>query len=201
MLLAGRIASLNTGSGGVPKHPTTTIYVPASAGRGPIDPVDVWAESPRYRLADVHADANEHGGRERALSLYAAEHLREIGALFGREFPPGSRGENVTTEGIDYARLRAGDIVEMGNFSPDPNFRRIVRAQLTRPSSPCKTLQALCKNPDGTDDVEAWKRLVQYMGNRNLPPEQVRCGWYATVLEGSLLAAGDDVLVIPGLRA
>jgi MOSC domain-containing protein YiiM len=80
---------------------------------------------------DGHRDTEHHGGFDRALCLYSLERIRALQAE-GHPVGPGSLGENLTLEGLDWsqvvpgARLRLGDavVVEVtGYASPCLNIR------------------------------------------------------------------------------
>lgn len=95
----GRIAQINRGDGGVPKHP--------------VDEAEI---GPEGLLDDTQAEYPHHGGTEKAVSLLAREVIDALRAE-GHPIEAGSTGENLTVEGIDWtclgpgARLRAGDVL------------------------------------------------------------------------------------------
>jgi MOSC domain-containing protein YiiM len=87
---AGRIASLNVSTGGVPKHPVSEARLGATGLEG-----------------DKQRNKRIHGGPARALCLYS---LERIVALQGEGHPivSGSVGENITLEGIDWSLMVPG---------------------------------------------------------------------------------------------
>jgi MOSC domain-containing protein YiiM len=112
--LIGTVASINLSAGGVPKRRVTDAKVS------------------RLGLEkDAHDDTN-HGGLERAVCLYSMERIRSLQAE-GHPIEPGTAGENVTVEGIDWelivpgVRLRVGEgvLLEVASFT-----------------NPCKTIKA-----------------------------------------------------------
>ena len=58
---------------------------------------------------DDQADRRVHGGPDKAVYAYAAEDYRWWAAELGRDLPPGTFGENLTTEGVDLSAARVGD--------------------------------------------------------------------------------------------
>ncbi len=86
----GRVHRLNVSGGGVPKTPVAGARVTREGIAG-----------------DVQGDRRYHGGPERAVSLFSLDvivRLREEGHPIG----PGSSGENVTVEGLDWTRVVPG---------------------------------------------------------------------------------------------
>jgi MOSC domain-containing protein YiiM len=65
---------------------------------------------------DGQADLTVHGGRDKAVYVYAAQHYPVWAAELGREeLEPGQFGENLTVSGIDEANVRIGDRVAFGS--------------------------------------------------------------------------------------
>lgn len=86
----GRVHRLNVSRGGVPKTPVAEARVTKDGIAG-----------------DVQGDLRYHGGPERAVSLFS---LDVIARLRDEAHPivPGSSGENVTVEGLDWSRVVPG---------------------------------------------------------------------------------------------
>ena len=151
--LIGTIASISLSAGGVPKRRVTDAKVS------------------RLGLEkDAHSDTN-HGGAERAVCLYSLERIHSLQAE-GHPIEPGTAGENVTVEGIDWdlivpgVRLRVGDevLLEIASFT-----------------NPCKTIKA--SFIDGE-----FIRIAQ----------KLHPGWsrvYARVLSEGSIRSGDPVEV------
>lgn len=111
--VVGRVLQVNVSSGGVPKLPVTEAFVG------------------RLGLAgDDHHDVADHGGPLRAVSLLAVEAIRRV-AADGNPIGPGTTGENVTTEGVEWGELPLGSRAAIG---PD------VIVELTAPANPCTTI-------------------------------------------------------------
>lgn len=115
---------------------------------------------------DEQAEARFHGGPDRALCHYPAEHYQfwinaypEIEALF----TPPAFGENISTLGMTEDNVFIGDIFAWGD----------ARIQVTQPRSPCYKL-------NGLTGVENFAQMMQENG---------RCGWlYRVIKTGSVSA-------------
>jgi MOSC domain-containing protein YiiM len=108
--VSGRVVQLNVSSGGVPKKPVPMVHVTAAGLEG-----------------DGHRDTEHHGGPERAVCLFALEQIRALQAE-GHPVVPGALGENVTIEGIEWARVVPGSRLRLGDA---------VTLEVTRYASPC----------------------------------------------------------------
>lgn len=124
-------------------------------------PIDrpVWLSATGLE-SDEQADRVHHGGPERALSHYPAEHL----AFWRRELPqqaavfvPGVLGENLSTEALTESDVGVGDIFAVGQAV----------VQVTQPRQPCWKVNRRC----GVDDLS--RRMVAAR----------RTGWLYRVLE------------------
>lgn len=78
---------------------------------------------------DGQADLRHHGGPDKAVCVYSAEHFAywrdDLG--FGEEFGGGAFGENFTVAGLDESSVCIGDVWRIGN----------VELQVTQPRQPC----------------------------------------------------------------
>jgi MOSC domain-containing protein YiiM len=92
----GTVVAVCIGPGGIPKHPVERARV------GPLG-----LEGDRHRF-------HMHGGANRAICMFALEDYRKLQADGVAAEPPGAYGENLLTEGLDYAELRAGDRLQVG---------------------------------------------------------------------------------------
>jgi hypothetical protein len=123
-------------------------------------------------LGDRQAERKHHGRPLQALSIWSQE---VIDALRGEGHPigPGLAGENLTVSGIDWRTIRPGVRIAIGE----------VLAEISAFATPC------VKNAQWFSDRD-FRRI-----DHSLHP-----GWsraYAWVLEGGVIAPGDDVLVEP----
>ncbi len=135
---------------------------------------------PRYAIAqteitfagvrgDRQKDRQHHGGSLQTVSLYA---LELIHALRAEDHPidVGTTGENLTLQGLDWARVQIGDQLAIGER---------VLLEITDYATPCKTIAA-----SFTD--QQFKRI-----SHKLYP-----GWsrlYARVLCEGTVRSGDPV--------
>src|SRR3989338_7426107 len=128
--MAGRIVSLNIGPGGVPKYSTGILFVAPSEvldneTRALFDPTnsgvyDIDPKGDGHYPVDCHADQRkhgfrDHGGPDRVLSFFDMAWIEAANHELGLELVPGSRGENVTTDGLDYSKLVPGSQLKLGN--------------------------------------------------------------------------------------
>jgi MOSC domain-containing protein YiiM len=149
----GAVVGLYTSGGGVPK-----LSIPeAVVGVGGVE-----GDSQGHR---VH-----HGRPWQALCLYSAEVIEALGAE-GHPIAAGAVGENLTVEGIDWARLRGGLTIEIGE----------VRCRVSAPAQPCHQIAGFFVSEDSSRIAHVkhpgWSR------------------WYASVLDGGVIRPGDTVVV------
>lgn len=120
---------------------------------------------------DAQGDLQVHGGLDKAVYFYPREHYAEWERLLDTgPLPPGSFGENVTSEGLLETTLSIGDVLQIGT----------ARLQVLQPRSPCYKLQIRFNRPDMTA-----------LFFRHAKP-----GWYASVLQEGSFAAGDDIQIV-----
>jgi len=152
-----RVLQVNVNpAGGVPKHPVDAAMLTVDGVRG-----------------DRQLDLKEHGGPRRAVCLFAAERIEALAAE-GHPIGPGTTGENLTIRGLDWATLRPGDQLLIGERA---------RLQITAPAPPCKTIA-------DSFTERAFRRIS----------EKLHPGWsrlYASVLAQGEARPGDAVRVIP----
>lgn len=118
---------------------------------------------------DKQAHPDVHGGALQAVCLFAAEELDQL-AWQGYAVGPGSFGENVTTRGVDYARVRPGDVYSIGDE---------VRIQITKPRVPCHAVRV-----HGADLISRlWGPTVAWGTS----------GFYARVVAEGRVRSGDVV--------
>src|SRR4249920_1171348 len=87
---------------------------------------------------DMQADPTVHGGPEKAVYLYPAEHYDYWRGILERDdLSPGFFGENFTAEGVTEDSVRVGDVFRVGSAA----------VQVTRPRSPCFKLGARVGTP------------------------------------------------------
>ena len=158
-LQLGKIAPI--GPDGVPsgivKHPVT----------GPVE------LRGHQLVGDETADLTVHGGPDKAVYGYSADHY----PLWAAERPahaarltPGVFGENLTIAGVIEADLCIGDIHAIGS----------ARLQVCQPRQPC------FKFALRFEDATMPKAMVR----------SGRSGWYYRTIEEGVIAAGDTVTLV-----
>lgn len=117
---------------------------------------------------DQQASPSYHGGPDRAILAYSAEHYPGWRKrLNAPDLAYGAFGENFTVTGLDEHTACLGDVYAVGP----------VRIQVSQPRLPCKNL---ARKFGRTDMV----KLVTDAGN---------AGWYLRVLEEGMVEAGLEV--------
>lgn len=154
----GHVSQINVNPrGGVPKHAVPSAEVTAQGVVG-----------------DKQRDRRFHGGPQRAVSLYSAERIAALRAE-GHPIAAGTAGENLTVAGLDWAALRVGDRLLVGEW---------VELEITGYASPCS-------NIEGSFNGGVFKRIS----------EKLHPGWsrlYARVISEGVVQAGDRVEHIAG---
>jgi MOSC domain-containing protein YiiM len=155
----GRIFQLSRSGGGVPKLAVREA-----------------ALGPEGLEGDRQRDRRYHGGPERALCLFALERIIELQGE-GHPIFPGSVGENVTTFGLDWSRLRPGARLALGDE---------VVVEISSYTVPCKVIAASFAGGE-------FKRISQ-----KIHPGDSRL--YARVLRTGRLSIGQAITVLNGSR-
>ena len=129
---------------------------------------------------DEQADLSVHGGIEKAIYVYPAEHYAFWNELLSREtkrptlLKHGAIGENFTIEGLLETEVFVGDKLLIGDLE-------FVVIKLREP---CFKFNA----------------TVGYKGASKAMVQSGFCGWYLRVIKTGVLAAGAQITVIPGAR-
>ena len=155
-----RIVQISVSPGGVPKRPVSSARVTALGLEG-----------------DAQRDLDHHGGPERALCLYSQERIRALQAE-GHPITPGSIGENLTLEGIDWNVVTPGTYLRLGEG---------VIVQVTRYTAPCLNITASFRHRD-------YSRVSQ---KRHPGDSRV----YARVLREGSLTSGDPLHLLTEAEA
>jgi MOSC domain-containing protein YiiM len=132
---------------------------------------------------DEQADLSVHGGLDKAVYAYPAEHAafwqarrREHGvSLFDEALPPGFAGENLTLQGLLEPQVWVGDELHFPNC--------VLR--VTAPREPCFKFNAVMGYPQAARDMVL----------------AGCCGFYLAVDEPGTIAAGQAFTLVPGRRA
>ncbi|NET39886.1 MAG: MOSC domain-containing protein [Cyanothece sp. SIO1E1] len=116
---------------------------------------------------DAQADLRVHGGPDKAICVYPAEHYPYWERTLNLTLPFGGFGENFTTQGLAEEDVYIGDIFRAGT----------ALIQITQPRQPC------------------WK-LARRWRIQDLPAQVLkngRTGWYFRVVEPGEVQAGDSL--------
>lgn len=151
----GRIFQINCSQGGVPKLAVSEAVLTRLGLEG-----------------DSVAHPDIHGGPERAICLYSLEQIEKLQSE-GHPIFPGSAGENLTIEGLDWSLMQPGARLELGDE---------VLIELTSYTSPCQTIA-------GSFVEGGYKRISQKVN-----PGESRI--YARVLRTGRLTVGQRVRVL-----
>lgn len=138
---------------------------------------------PMGLAGDEQADPSIHGGLEKAVYAYPAEHYpfwqdarREQGlGLIDDSLPHGSLGENLTLQGLLEGDVWAGDVLKF------PHCELQVRI----PREPCYKFNA----------AMGFARASRLMAQSGL------CGFYLSVLRPGSICAGEGFELLPGRRS
>jgi len=160
--VTGRILQVNTSRGGIPKRP---ILEGVLTFRG----VD----------GDDWAHPQIHGGSKQAILLIGNEEIEKLKAD-GYPLFAGALGENLTTEGISYSQLRAGQRFRAGTAV----------IQLTKLRQPCDTLSVY-----GPGIQAAVFDREAKAGDTSSPHWGIG-GFYAAVITPGLVKAGDEITLL-----
>jgi MOSC domain-containing protein YiiM len=147
------VHSINVSNGGVPKLPRAAAWVSTQG-----------VEGDRQRHLQVH------GGPRRAVALYSLELIQQLQAE-GHAIAPGTTGENLTLEGVDWSQMVPGARLQIGE----------AELEITSYTAPCRNIRTSFVAEDFT-------RISQ----KRHP------GWsrvYAQVLREGRIAVGDHVTV------
>jgi MOSC domain-containing protein YiiM len=129
---------------------------------------------------DEQADLSVHGGIEKAIYVYPAEHYVFWNELLSREtkkstvLKHGAIGENFTIEGLLETEVFIGDKLLIGDLE-------FVVVKLREP---CFKFNA----------------TLGYKGAAKAMVQSGFCGWYLRVLKTGSLTAGEQINIIPGAR-
>ena len=152
----GEVAGLFTSAGGVPKLPVDAVSV-----------------GPRGLEGDLQLERRQHGRPCQAVCLWSAEVVERL-AGEGHPIAPGRAGENVSVRGLDWAAVRTGTRLALGDS---------LLLEVSLPALPC------AKNARWFLDGDFGR-----MGHVREPGIS---RMYASVVEVGPLARGDAVRLEP----
>ena len=120
---------------------------------------------------DGQADLKNHGGPDKAILSYSADHFSDWASSLQRsDVVGGMFGENLTITGLTEEEVCIGDIFAIGS----------VQVQISQPRQPCWKLARHWKEPQ-------LPKLVVRNG---------RCGWYCRVLKVGSISTGQTFELI-----
>jgi MOSC domain-containing protein YiiM len=124
---------------------------------------------------DRQADLTVHGGEHKAVYLYPVEHYAYWKKkLPGRDLPPGSFGENFTTEGLLEDEIHIGDQLAVGT----------AEVIVTQPRLPCYKLGIR---------FEADDMVRKFLASR-------RIGFYVAITQEGQVEAGEEIKLLSRAR-
>ena len=166
----------------LPDTPLIELRTGKAAPFGPRLVSSAIAEFPRHDAlslsaegldGDEQGDRRHHGGPEKAIHHYAADHYpewrREVPQALDR-FAAGGFGENFVTTGWTEAEICIGDIVQVGSAI----------LQVSQARQPCWKLNVRFGVPDMALRVQ----------------RSMRTGWYYRVVQPGEIAAGENLRLI-----
>jgi len=121
-------------------------------------------------VGDQHGDTRVHGGPEKAVHQYAAQHYPRLAQAFASsagQLVAGSLGENISASGLSELNVHIGDVLRIGSSV----------LQVSQPRSPCWKI-------NHRFDAE---HLSMFVARERIT------GWYYRVLEPGWLEAGDCI--------
>jgi MOSC domain-containing protein YiiM len=151
---SGRIAQVSVSRGGVPKLPVAEAIVTRDG-----------------IITDAQSDRRAHGHDHQALCLWSIEQIGDL-RMEGHDILPGSTGENITTENLEWAFVVPGAQLLLGDD---------VIIEVTDYASPCWKNARWFKDGD-------FNRI-----NEKVYPGSSRV--YARVLQGGTIRPGDPIRV------
>lgn len=159
----GRVLQVNVSPGGIPKRPVPHAFVSFERVEG-----DDWRNK------------KVHGGPQQVVLMIARENIEQMKSA-GYPVFAGALGENLTTEGLDYRRIRYGDVFRVGTT---------LEFRITKRRAPCQTIAVY--GPDiGTAIFDAEARdhspLSELWG---------MSGFYGEILREGHARPGDSIVRI-----
>jgi MOSC domain-containing protein YiiM len=119
-------------------------------------------------VGDEQADRQNHGGPDKAILAYSADHYPAWQEAFGiADVPYGGFGENLTIAGLEESGVAIGDRWRAGD----------VELEVSQPRQPCWKMGRRWQRPD-------LPKLVRQNG---------KSGWYLRVLGEGELSAGMEI--------
>jgi MOSC domain-containing protein YiiM len=154
--------------------PQATLFqINVSGGGVPKRPVEAAEVTVNGLIGDAHNDRKHHGGPDAAVCLFSLEVIQRLQAE-GHPIAPGTTGENLTIQGLDWPAVRPGSRLKFGGG---------VELEVVSYTVPCSTIRGSFLRAD-------IKRIKQEVW-----PGESRV--YARVLIGGRLRRMETVLLEP----
>src|SRR5688572_28315777 len=118
---------------------------------------------------DVIISKKHHGGPDQAVYVYGGGDYEWWSKELGRDFAPGTFGENLTLSALESAQFHIGDILHVGE----------VTLQVTAPRIPCGTFAARMNDPQ-------WVKTFRHAE---------RPGLYCRLIQEGFVKTGDPVSI------
>lgn len=148
---------------------TASSTVPTGIDKAPVDSIRV---TPTGVVGDRVMDTEHHGGRDKAVYVYAEEDAGWWAEQLEESVPPGRFGENLRTRGIDLVTAVIGERWRIGAE---------VIVEVSEPRVPCATFR------HHMGDRVGWVKRFSAVG---------RTGAYLRVLDGGEVIPGASVSVV-----
>jgi MOSC domain-containing protein YiiM len=135
-------------------------------------PVRHTLELGRTGFVGDHQADRVHGGPEKAVHLYPAQHYQQLARRFpeiANQLQVGTLGENISSADLTEQDVRIGDIYQLGS----------ARLQVCQPRNPCWKIDARF----------ACDGLAAFIAEASLT------GWYWRVLQPGQVSPGDALLL------
>lgn len=124
---------------------------------------------------DEQYDKKNHGGKDRAVLMYCAEHYQTWAKELGKELVYGSFAENFTVTELNENNVCIGDTYQIGDT---------VRLQVSQPRVPCYKIY----------------RSLGIDGITEKATATMRTGWYHRVLQEGYVEAGMSITLLERLH-
>ena len=142
--MIGRLESINTSRGGVPKRSVIEAWI----GVGGVD-------------GDRQRDRRFHGGPDRAVLVFSLDVIRAL-QREGHPIAIGTAGENLTISGIEWRAVIPGTDIAIGD----------VRLHITKYASPCYKIAASFAGGDSSRIAQnahpGWSRVCARVASEGL---------------------------------
>lgn len=137
---------------------------------GPVFAGKLGLEGDKQADTRVFKGRQVHGGRDKAVYLYPAEHYAAWERELGRQLPFGQFGENLAVSGLNEETVRVGDRLRVGG----------ALFEVTTPRGPCYKLDIRMEHPE-------FRHLMNANG---------RTGFYVRVIEEGPVCVGDRIEIV-----